>query len=114
MLLDSRCLPCEAVEGMRTPPSGLNDCLEVCGDARNLGLNACDDGNIEDGDGCSGTCAQEPGFLCSGGSLSAPDTCVDIVAPSLKAVQVEGGTLAVTLLFSEPVRFSRQPLASDF
>ena len=27
----------------------------------------CDDGNLLDGDGCSGLCEVEPGFKCSGG-----------------------------------------------
>ena len=53
---------CDALPGLRTPPSGLNACLEVCGDAMDLGYNECDDGNIVDGDGCSGTCVIEGGY----------------------------------------------------
>jgi cysteine-rich repeat protein len=31
-------------------------CIETCGDGKNYGLHACDDGNTKDGDGCSSTC----------------------------------------------------------
>lgn len=30
-------------------------CIEICGDGNKIGY-ACDDGNQEDGDGCSKTC----------------------------------------------------------
>ena len=38
-----------------------------CGDGRRLGDEECDDGNLDDGDGCSSQCGVEPGFLCDGG-----------------------------------------------
>jgi cysteine-rich repeat protein len=31
-------------------------CSEICGDGINLGL-PCDDGNLNDGDGCSSICS---------------------------------------------------------
>ena len=46
-------------------------CSSFCGngrhdDSRYTGLHeACDDGNIEDGDGCSSTCSIEPGWGCT-------------------------------------------------
>jgi spore coat protein A len=47
----------------------------VCGDgARGLPIEECDDGNTSDGDGCSATCAIEPGFdggVRDGGVLDA-------------------------------------------
>ena len=49
----------------------------ACGDAIRDPLEACDDGNIVNGDGCSQVCAVEAGFLCVGGSAtSGPDICV--------------------------------------
>ena len=38
----------------------------------------CDDGNTDDGDGCSSACQTEANYECSGGSASAADVCTDI------------------------------------
>jgi MYXO-CTERM domain-containing protein len=46
-------------------------CTPVCGDGLVLPGEACDDDDLDDGDGCSSICEVEPGFLCSG----APSTC---------------------------------------
>ena len=35
-----------------------------CGDGVRGMLEACDDGNVESGDGCSATCEGEPGLDC--------------------------------------------------
>ena len=37
---------------------------DVCGDGKITGEEKCDDGNSEDGDGCSGSCAIEDGWTC--------------------------------------------------
>ncbi len=39
---------------------------DACGDGAITGPEACDDANVDDGDGCSSTCALEPGFDCRG------------------------------------------------
>jgi len=56
----------------------LND---VCGDntatfQRTSG-EECDQGNTNNGDGCSSTCTVESGYTCTGGTWSTFDTCVD-------------------------------------
>ena len=38
----------------------------VCGDSIVQDDEVCDDGNTEDGDGCSATCTLEPGHMCYG------------------------------------------------
>jgi cysteine-rich repeat protein len=48
-----------------------NDCtVSACGDGKrnpsSEANEACDDGNADDGDGCSSTCQVESGFACSG------------------------------------------------
>jgi fibro-slime domain-containing protein len=42
------------------------DCNDggACGDSMLGTEEACDDGNVTDGDGCDATCALEPGWLC--------------------------------------------------
>ncbi|MFO0761681.1 MAG: DUF4215 domain-containing protein [Byssovorax sp.] len=47
--------------------------IPVCGDGIvKAGLEGCDDGNMNSGDGCSSSCAIEPNYTCSG----APSVCV--------------------------------------
>jgi cysteine-rich repeat protein len=47
----------------------------VCGDSRRSESENCEDGNTQNGDGCSSTCRTEPGFQCSGGTADKPDSC---------------------------------------
>lgn len=44
----------------------------------------CDDGNVNDGDGCSSTCRVENGMACSGGSLSSVDQCGEVCGDGKK------------------------------
>lgn len=48
-----------------------------CGDGERDADEECDDGNYEDGDGCSSECKREAGFVCSGSNttLIRPDIC---------------------------------------
>lgn len=58
--LDRRCSPLSST------------CVRLgCGDAVLDSDEACDDGNLVDGDGCSARCAIEPGAICGG----APTRC---------------------------------------
>src|SRR5262245_12173567 len=38
--------------------------MDVCGDGKVTGTEACDDGNTDLEDGCTATCVVEPGFKC--------------------------------------------------
>ena len=40
-----------------------------------MSYEACDDGNLIDGDGCNSTCMVEENWSCSGGSPTNKDTC---------------------------------------
>jgi len=46
--------------------SAASVCTEICGDGMNIlrKVNECDDGNVVDGDGCSGLCQVEAGWEC--------------------------------------------------
>lgn len=46
-------------------------CTSVCGDGFVVTEEACDDGNMKDGDGCSASCAIEDGWTCGG----SPSSC---------------------------------------
>lgn len=44
----------------------------ICGDNWKMTVENCDDGNTNDTDGCSASCTQESGFVCTGN----PSVCV--------------------------------------
>lgn len=58
-----------------------------CGDGVLAQDESCDDGNLEDGDGCSATCAIEPGFACPPANAGQP--CLSVLAFSRGPVKTE-------------------------
>src|SRR5699024_244875 len=52
--------------GYSCPTAGAS-CVTTCGDGILAGAESCDDGNTDDGDGCSSACVQAPGYNCSPG-----------------------------------------------
>lgn len=67
-------------------------CLDICGDGylMNNSAKACDDGNLDSGDGCSAACSVEVGFRCENGSNSGPSSCVYTGIPlSVTLKQIE-------------------------
>merc|ERR1712167_474635 len=39
-------------------------CTMTCGDGVRTGMEICDDGNRNNGDGCSSSCSVETGYVC--------------------------------------------------
>jgi cysteine-rich repeat protein len=76
----------------------------VCGDGLVASPEeACDDGNVEGGDGCSGTCAVEPTHTCVSRNCGASNCAPVIVRKqfgSLEVALVVGGAVLVLLLVS--------------
>ncbi len=71
-------------------------CVPLCGDSILLMNEACDDGNVLPDDGCSPTCAWEPGWACDGepGNYTChPTTCGDGVAEGAEACDDGNGNL---------------------
>ncbi|MEM6274084.1 MAG: myxococcus cysteine-rich repeat containing protein [Myxococcota bacterium] len=52
----------------------------TCGNAEREGQESCDDGNPNSGDGCSASCAVEPGFMCIG---DTPSVCSTVCGDGL-------------------------------
>lgn len=94
-------------------PVEQRNCAEICGDGFNFGGVDCDDGNSTNNDGCSSQCTVEKGYLCTGGSPSSPDTCKEVVSPTLELTTVTTGSktnletdkIEVRIKFSEEVIF---------
>ena len=83
---DIICMNCENIKGYYTyinSSIGKPECKEICGDGINLGEFECDDGNREDGDGCSSECVSEKGYLCQHDNPTSPDICKNIMDPEL-------------------------------
>ncbi len=49
--------------------------VPVCGDGRAEGTEACDDADLDNGDGCNAICQVESGYDCTG---TAPSVCTDL------------------------------------
>lgn len=56
-------------------------CSAVCGNGIISTPEACDDGALTDGDGCSSTCTVESGYVCTG----SPSSCHVVTAPTVTA-----------------------------
>ena len=64
---------CTQEPSCRNPTTGATQkCATVCGDANIDPGEACDDGNLFDGDGCRSDCTVESGFTCT--AATRPDT----------------------------------------
>jgi cysteine-rich repeat protein len=55
----------------------INSCTtsSVCGNGVISGPEACDDGDIDSGDGCAASCQIESGWICSG----QPSVCTPLI-----------------------------------
>ncbi len=68
--LESTCMPSD----MGTPGQANPSCIE-CGDGILGGDEACDDGDLNDGDGCDVACEVETGFACTQPEGGGPSLC---------------------------------------
>jgi fibro-slime domain-containing protein len=64
----------------------------VCGDGLKFPGEACDDGNVRAGDGCSPTCTIEPGFQCAVQVQALPASIdIPVIYRDFKGNDVGGG-----------------------
>ena len=54
---------------------GYPTCIPNCGDGLRYSSEDCDDGNLDNYDGCSSLCKVEANFVCLGGSVTSRDFC---------------------------------------
>ena len=95
-----KCLSCTDFLGMKKGVGknceGKNNMLtmiiEICGDGRHMGLLECDDGNLQNGDGCSSLCIVEANYVCYGGTANSPDKCNSSLPLVFTSVEYFGNT----------------------
>lgn len=67
-----------------------------CSDGVPLGLEQCDDAGLADGDGCSATCLEEPGYQCAG----TPSICQNCTG--LTEAEPNNTTVSATTVLAPP------------
>jgi len=104
-------------------------CVPVCGDGMLVPIDhlpqnelreQCDDGNLDQGDGCDGQCHVESGFICVGGDRNQPDRCspATVSADSsmilsmsgARAASIDEVSLATLLVISKVFQCPRRDL----
>jgi fibro-slime domain-containing protein len=72
---DANEVPFDGCYGCRLEPACQDgNCASTCGDGQRYADEACDDGNVRSGDGCSSTCEEETGFVCNDVSNEPPES----------------------------------------
>jgi cysteine-rich repeat protein len=84
--MDARMLTCVNPCPNGFGSNGTNICDEICGDGK-VYEKECDDGNTENGDGCSSTCQVENNYECINGTTTTPSVCSSTIPPSMKLIE---------------------------
>ena len=85
-------------------------CREICGDGKLIILH-CDDGNLDEGDGCSSTCQIEPNFIC--GFFNGKDkneTCKYISPLKADLTLPEYSATLARITFNQPLKYWNETL----
>ncbi|CDW75881.1 UNKNOWN [Stylonychia lemnae] len=105
LLIDGACLTCSSLNGFNYPIIGSGTkgqrCTEICGDGLRFNQNQCDDGNLNDGDGCSSQCRVESNYKCLGGSTTSKDICQDTLGPTVQILSIGSESRFIILEFSD-------------
>lgn len=99
-LLDNenkRCLEMCTKLGFTKKKNTVDECTEICGDGRNMGILECDDGNSKDNDGCSSDCKVEEYYECSGGNTENADMCINRKPLKIASFKYYGNRTAVLI-----------------
>jgi cysteine-rich repeat protein len=95
------CKVCSEITGF-TDSNDASQCKEICGDGINLGYYECDDGNSNDGDGCSSECNYEGILMCISSRVTKMETCFHYMLPRFKVICFNKSE-SVSVKFSRPM-----------
>jgi len=96
------CDICNDIFSTRVETGATNVCYEGCGDGLNFGVNVCDDGNLENGDGCNDQCKVEKDWYCRGGYQTQTYDVCNYIPTELESVLVNERN-DLMLRFTRPV-----------
>ncbi|CAD8077791.1 unnamed protein product [Paramecium sonneborni] len=85
-----------------------NECVTICGDGIRTTQEQCDDGNSDNGDGCSSYCTVEDGYICN--QICIKIDYVDIILTPSKFDQIYSSSRIIQLTFDQPVNITKTPL----
>ena len=102
LTVDSTCSLCEDFWSTAMIVGSSGSCIETCGDGRNYGLLQCDDGKLNNGDGCSSQCIVEKNYTCTGGYPYSLDKCTYIPTEITRVSVNEHNDIVIK--FSRPVK----------
>lgn len=83
--------------GFTRKTNAQDECTEICGDGRNMGFLECDDGNLNDNDGCSSECKIEKFYECTGGNSDNADICINRKPLEIYSFKYYGNRTAVLI-----------------
>ena len=75
-----------------------------------MGSLQCDDGNLDDGDGCNSLCQVEEGWICSGGNSATKDVCEYRLTEIEKAWIVEKSDMNLVIEFTRDVQITKSKI----
>ncbi|CAK78000.1 unnamed protein product (macronuclear) [Paramecium tetraurelia] len=85
-----------------------NQCISLCGDGIRTTEELCDDGNTENGDGCSSFCTVEDGYICD--QICVKIDYVDIILTESPFDKIYDSSRSITLTFDQVVNITQAPL----
>ncbi|CDW83342.1 UNKNOWN [Stylonychia lemnae] len=100
----AKCTLCDLIPGFKLPMIE-RKCTEICGDGKRLGQNECDDGNLNNGDGCDENCIIEPGFSCEN-SMCQKQEPPKLIIQSFSSTQI-------AFSFNQPMKTQEGSLTND-
>ena len=98
------CYSCITCRPQFTYNTQSSTCQEKCGDGMKFVL-PCDDGNNNDGDGCSRDCHVEPGYTCAGGSATSLDNCFNTLPTSVNIIQTGVVRLGTSIVLNLRINY---------
>ena len=110
--MDVNCVECNEAIGICMVcssgyyPANKNQCLLIpsfCGDGLVSVSEKCDDGNTENGDGCSSSCNIEKKYNCLLNKPQGPSICYLLAPPTFECVKSNLSYNQVILKTSRPL-----------
>ncbi|CAD8066144.1 unnamed protein product [Paramecium primaurelia] len=85
-----------------------NQCISICGDGIRTKEELCDDGNLDNGDGCTSFCTVEDGYICD--QICIKIDYIDIILTESLFDKIYQSSRTIKLTFDQIVNITQAPL----